>query len=108
MNSDFRDDLLQSYSEAELVHHIRASPRLAPSSVFLLSATLLAKCYELFLIEDMVKATEIARQLGIRTPSIKRIIIYERSAYCIMERIQGSTLENIWPKLSWFTTVKVA
>lgn len=109
MNLDFRDDLLQDYSEAELAHHIKASPRFAPtSSIFLLSATLLAKHYEPPLIEDMVKATDVARQLGIRAPCIKRIITHEGNAYCIMERIRGTTLEEIWMKLGWFITIKLA
>jgi Phosphotransferase enzyme family len=109
MHSDFHDDLLQSYSEAELAHHITASPRLAPiSSVFLLSATLLAKHYEPPLVEDTVKAMEVARQLGIRAPCIRRIIAYQGNAYCVMERIHGSTLEDAWTKLGWFRTVQLA
>ncbi|KAF2254543.1 kinase-like protein [Trematosphaeria pertusa] len=109
MSPDFHDDLLQHYSEAELVHHIRASPRHATTPrVFLLSVTLLAKHYEPPLIEDMVKATEAARRLGIRAPCIKRTIIYEGSAFCVMERIQGATLEEIWTRLSWFMTIKIA
>ncbi|KAF1961360.1 hypothetical protein CC80DRAFT_522810 [Byssothecium circinans] len=109
MYSKFHDDLLQDYSEAELAHYIIASPRIEPtSSVFLLSATLLAKHYQPPLVEDMVKATEVARQLGTRTPCIKRIIMNEANAYCIMERIRGNTLEEMWTKLGWFTTVKLA
>ncbi|KAH8702751.1 kinase-like domain-containing protein [Phaeosphaeriaceae sp. PMI808] len=109
MSTDFREDLLQDYSEAELVHHIRASPRISPSSrVRLLSATLLAKHYKPALIKDTVKATVVAHQLGIRVPSIKRIITFGKHVYCIMERIQGSTLEETWKKLGWFMSIKLA
>lgn len=109
MNSDFQDDLLHNYSESELAHHITASPLLTPtSSVFLLSATLLAKHYEPPLVEDVVKSSEVARQLGIRAPCIKRTISYEGNAYCIMERIRGTTLEEMWAKLGWFMTIKLA
>ena len=95
MNSYFHDDLLQDYSEAELAHHVRASPLITPvSDIYLLSATLLAKHFELPILEDMVKATDVARQLGIRIPCIKRIIAYKGGAYCIMEHIQRTTLEK--------------
>jgi hypothetical protein len=44
MGSNFQEELLQSYSDADLAGHIREPPRLTPSSsVFLLSANLLAK-----------------------------------------------------------------
>jgi hypothetical protein len=109
MSTDFHDSLLQYYSEAELVHHIRASPRHATTPrVFLLSATLLAKHYEPRLLEDVIKATQTARQLGIRAPCIKRKITYEGGAFCVMDRIQGATLEEMWTRLSWFTTIKTA
>lgn len=91
------------------MHHIRASPRHATvPRLSLLSATLLAKCYEPPLIEDAIKATETARQLGIRAPCIKRTITYEGNVFCVMERIQGATLEEMWTRLSWFMTIKIA
>ncbi|KAF2785864.1 kinase-like protein [Melanomma pulvis-pyrius CBS 109.77] len=109
MGTEFHDDLLQDYSEAELLHHIRASPRHASTpTIYLLSATLLAKIYEPSLIEDVIKTTEVVRQLGIRAPCIKRTIIYERDAFCVMERIQGATLEEMWTRLSWCMTIKIA
>lgn len=109
MHSDFHDDLVQKYSEAELAHRITASPRLAPtSSVFLLSPILLAKHYEPPLVDDTVKAMEVAHQLGIRAPCIRRIIMYQENSYCVMERIHGTTLEDAWTKLGWFKTVQLA
>ncbi|KAH7389753.1 kinase-like domain-containing protein [Pyrenochaeta sp. MPI-SDFR-AT-0127] len=109
MEPTFHDDLLPNYSESGLARLITASPRLAPaSSIFLLSSTLISKHYEPTLVEDMVKATEVARQLGILAPCIKRIITYEGNTYCIMERVRGNALEEMWIKLSWFTTIKLA
>ncbi|KAF2647233.1 kinase-like protein [Lophiostoma macrostomum CBS 122681] len=109
MGTDFHDDLLQDYSEAELLHHLRASPRHASCPrIYLLSATLLAKVYAPDSTKDVIKTTEVARQLGIRAPCIKRTIVYEGAAFCVMERIQGATLEEMWTKLSWFMTIKLA
>ena len=109
MHSDFHDDLLQNYSEAELAHLITASPRIAPiSSVFVLSPVLLAKHYQPQLVEDTVKAMEVAHQLGIRAPCIRRVITHQGSAYCVMDRIHGTTLEDVWTKLGWIRTVRLA
>ena len=98
-----------TYSNATLFEYIRQSPRLAPSSsVFLLSTNLIAKHYEPELVGDSIRATEVARALGIRVPSIKRKIEANSNAYCVMERIEGVTLEEAWTKLSWVMTVKLA
>jgi serine/threonine protein kinase len=109
MCSNFQEELLQSYSDADLADHIQASPRLAPSSsIFLLSTNLLAKYYQPNLVEDTVRVVELARQLGVRVPDIKRVIELNGNAYCIMERIEGTTLEEAWAQLSWRTTIKLA
>lgn len=61
MGANFQEELLQSYSDADLASHIRESPHLVPSSrIFLLSANLLAKYYEPSLVEDTVKVVELA------------------------------------------------
>jgi Phosphotransferase enzyme family len=109
MSSSFQDDLLQSYSDDELVHHIHNSPRLAPMSrVYLLSTNLLAKCIDLELVEDSVTAMDVAHELGVRVPSVKRTVQSKAGAYCIMERIKGTTLEEAWAGLSWFSTIQLA
>jgi serine/threonine protein kinase len=109
MGSSFQEELLQSYSDTDLAGHIHASPRLANSpSISLLSANLLAKRYRPDLVEDTVRVVELARQLGIRVPHIKRVIEFNSNAYCIMERIGGSTLEEAWAQLGWRTTIKLA
>lgn len=109
MQSDFRDDLLSSYSEAELVRYITASPSLEPNSaVRILSPNLLAKRYERSEIEDVAEATEVAGRLGIRVPCTKKIVMDGRNAYCIMDYVEGVTLEVMWTKLGWFMTVKLA
>jgi hypothetical protein len=66
------------------------------SSVHLLSKSLLAKHYEAPLVEGALKAMDTAHQLGIRVPRVKRIIRSGYNVWCIMERIMGATLENVW------------
>jgi len=109
MDSDFQDDLLQSYSETELIRHILASPSLVPiSSIHLLSKNLLAKHYEASLVDDALKAMDTAHRLGIRVPCVKRTIRSGHNVWCIMERILGDTLEIVWSQLSWFATIKLS
>ncbi|PYI04090.1 hypothetical protein BO78DRAFT_462887 [Aspergillus sclerotiicarbonarius CBS 121057] len=109
MDTNFRDDLLQSYSDAELIQHIVSSPP-CPSSfaVSLLSSKYIAKTTCIKEAEDTVKAMEVAQQLGIRGPCVQRMVIDETTAHCVMNRIEGTTLDAIWTKLSWFTTIKLA
>jgi hypothetical protein len=49
---------------------------------------------------------ELAHQLGVRVPHIKRVIEFNGDAYCIMERIEGTTLEEAWAQLSWQNNYK--
>jgi len=101
-------ELLQSYCDADLVQCIQKSPRLPHhSGIFILSANLIAKNCPFELLQDAVGAMEAATQLGVRVPAVKRIVTSNGDTYLIMERIDAVTLEA-WPKLGWFTTVKLA
>lgn len=102
MDSDFQDHLLESYSETELIGHILGSPRFGTMpGVLLLSTNLIAKHYDdAPALEDALKAMHVARQLGIRVLCVRRTIQSGHNAWCIMERILGSTLENAWRQLS--------
>ena len=51
---------------------------------------------------------EAATQLSVRVPAAKRIVTSNGSTYLIMERIDGVILEEAWPKLGWFATIKLA
>ena len=51
--------------------------------------------YELNEVEDAVQALALAQQLGIPTPHVKRVIADQQNAYCIMDRIEGITLEHM-------------
>ncbi|PWY93549.1 hypothetical protein BO94DRAFT_621935 [Aspergillus sclerotioniger CBS 115572] len=108
-DSGFRDDLLQSYPDAELIQYIISSPK-SPSSydVHLLSSKYIAKTCSHAEAEDAIKAMEIAHNLGIRCPRVQRTVANKLDAHYIMNRIEGTTLDTIWTKLSWFTTIKLA
>lgn len=71
MESGFRNDLLESYSDAELIQHIVFSPK-SPGSyeVHLLSSEYIAKSSGYKEAEDAIKAMEVAHQLGIRSPRV--------------------------------------
>jgi len=51
---------------------------------------------------------EVAHALGIRVPFPRRTIKSDSSAYCIIDLIEGATLEKAWSKLGWFTTIRLA
>ncbi|KAI9747513.1 MAG: hypothetical protein M4579_007448 [Chaenotheca gracillima] len=109
MSPAFEDDLLQKYLDDELQRYIVESPLITPfSRLSLLSANLLAKHYNPDLVEDTLTAMDVARELGVRVPRVFRTIICENNAYLIMERIQGTTLEEAWAGLGWTSTLKLA
>ena len=63
----FQEELLERYTDLELAHYIASSPSCTSSSrVFNLSSNLIAKIYRTSEVEDALKATEVASQLGIR------------------------------------------
>jgi hypothetical protein len=68
MLSELDENLLLGYSEDELPRIIVNSPILAPS-VYTLSPKLVAKNFVAEVLDDSVRAMEIAYALGIRVPS---------------------------------------
>jgi hypothetical protein len=108
MTVAFVEEQLEGYTDLELAHHIFCSSQCASSSrVFHLSSNLIAKHYEPSELEDALKATEVASQLGIRGPCVRRTIENGRNTYMIMDRIEGTTLDGAWRDLGWFMTVKL-
>ncbi|GIK07374.1 hypothetical protein Aspvir_003037 [Aspergillus viridinutans] len=102
------EELLEGYTDLELARHIVSSPLCASSSrVFNLSSNFIAKRYEPSEVEDALKATEVASQLGIRCPSVRKMIKTQGNAYTIMDRMEGTTLDVVWKELGWFMTVKL-
>ncbi|KAL2868050.1 uncharacterized protein BJX67DRAFT_380258 [Aspergillus lucknowensis] len=109
MASSFLEKLLTEYSDSELAQQIVSSPWCTSSSrVVNLSPNLIAKRHDSSEVEDVIKATEVASQLGIRCPFIRKTIKTERNVYIIMDRLEGTTLDVVWKELGWFMTVKLA
>ncbi|KAI9726870.1 MAG: hypothetical protein M1834_001468 [Cirrosporium novae-zelandiae] len=109
MDSDFDEEQLLSYFSADLVRYILKSPPL-PSShrVSFLSSNFVVKQSLPKNAEDDVRAMNMARQLGIRVPSMKRTIEIGNNVYFIMERINGVTLEDSWVQIGWIATIRLA
>lgn len=109
MGAKFNEQLLLQYDRETLRHHIRESKSCDDSSrVFFLSPNLIAKQFNPDDEKDVLEAMQCARRLGIRVPSIERVIEMSGNVYVIMERIHGQTLEEAWAHLSWFTTLRLA
>ena len=114
MTPAFRDDLLQNYSDEELFQLISGSQEVDPDSsicsALFLSDKLVAIAARTWTIQDTLKAMEVARHLGIRVPQVFRTVTAAsiQESFIIMERVDGTTLEEAWPNLSWITTVKLA
>jgi len=78
------------------------------ASLDVLSPKLVAKYVVPEVLDDSMKAMEVAHALGIRVPLAHHTIKNGSDAYCIMDLIEGITLEEAWPKLSWFTTIRLS
>ena len=61
-------------------------------------------------VESGVKGRQIRRPFhsDYDLLRIKRMIEFNDKAYCIMERIEGTTLEKAWTQLSWLAMIKLA
>lgn len=108
---EFNDELLMTYDDETLVSYIRQCPRTKESgAVYHLSPNLIVKAHEPECEKDGVKAMEIARDIGVRAPNVKRIVELEKSrrTFVIMEKIHGSNLYDCWQQLGWLTTFKLA
>ena len=104
----FNEDLLLTYDTETLVHYIEASPKSKDSlSVNLLSTNFIPKGTAKTWEKDGLKAMELAQELHVRVPDIRRIVEWEGTIYVIMERIHGSNLYDYWHELGWFTTLKL-
>jgi hypothetical protein len=111
----FNEHRLETYSDSDLLLHCRKSNHLITvrkePSVRALSPNLVAKPVGYpHDHRDELRAIEYAETLGIRVPRVRRVIPDpERDAYfLIMDRIQGLTLEQLWPTISLYDNFLVA
>lgn len=99
-------DLLQMF---HAMLNIRTT-KIEPARI--LGPSLVGKTTFRHVVEDEVAAMEFARSLGIRTPAVRRVIIPPEEELSfpliVMDRVHGSTLEELWPKLGWWRTARLA
>lgn len=109
---NFDENHLDEYSDEQLLDFLLQNKRTPltpdPCAVSLLSPNLVVKRVATVNLTDGVAAQNLARNLGIRIPEIRRIINHERSAFVIMDRVDGMTLEQCWSELGWIATVTLA
>lgn len=58
--------------------------------------------------EDAVRALELAFDLGIRVPRVRRIVRHQNVVHCIMDRIQGAPIDTEWLGLGWIASIRLA
>lgn len=109
MESLFKDEKLNTYSDEYLVWQIFDSPSVeGKRCIFRLSSHLIAKKHDHNVVEDAASAMELAHGLNIRVPRMKRIVVAKGDTFGIMDRIEGDTLQDAWPQLSCLETIKIA
>lgn len=63
-------------------------------------------------VEDEVAAMRLAQKIGIRVPTVRRTIPGNEAELqpptLIMDRAHGKTLEELWPEIGWWRTVRLA
>ncbi|KAK6821686.1 hypothetical protein RU639_007854 [Aspergillus parasiticus] len=91
MTLAFIEELLVGYTDSELF----------------ITLYLRRRYYEPSEVEDALKATEVASQLEIHGPSVRKVIKNQATAYTIMDWVEGSTLDVVWKEMSWFMTIKL-
>lgn len=65
-----------------------------------MSNKILAKRCTLDQVQDTLKFEQVACRLGIRVPRVHRTACAGTTEFIIMDRIEGTTFEEIWPNLS--------
>lgn len=50
---------------------------------------------------------KLAKKLHIRVPGIKRVVKDNDNVYLVMDRIQGTTLEEAWARIGWLGTFRL-
>ncbi|KAK0191568.1 kinase-like domain-containing protein [Armillaria mellea] len=120
MDSFQFDEKLLAYSDEELNHFIVRLSSVPIDDAFengvrILSSSIIAKyvspCRSR-VPADEVSAMKVAESIGIRVPQIHRIVQEtgvggSEGQFLIMSRVRGHTLEDAWPALGWWSTLKL-
>lgn len=106
--------MLENYSDSALVLLIQQSIPLITTrveSTRALSQNLIAKFVNGQACYDEISALKQARKLGILVPTVRRLVVLneeDEDYIIIMDRVQGRTLEQLWPEIGWWTTFRLA
>jgi hypothetical protein len=111
----FDEALLDNYSDEELFEYFERSPPLVTvrtEAVRELSPGLVAKHVCHFVDpRDEAYAMERARSVGVNTPVVRRIATHVEDAdehLLIMDRVRGKTLEQLWPHIGLWESIRIA
>lgn len=108
----FGEASLDSYTDDELRALIEESPSLITTreeTVRILSPTLVAKpSFRPFDPLDEVYAMDAARSTGVNVPEVHRVVPAKGKSWIVMDRVQGSTVEQLWPNIGIWSTVRIA
>ncbi len=109
MDCSFQEQFLETYSNSDLVRYILECPTLSASirRIFLLSPNLVAKQLIAAKAPDEIAAMKLSKKLHIRVPDIKRVVEDDRNVYVVMDRIQGTTLQEAWAQIGWLGTFQL-
>lgn len=106
---DFDESRLAEYGDSELVSHIVSSPRISQEyALFIISPNLVAKPLSESNAANELRGIRFAQELGLRVPTIKRVVHEGDDVYIIMTRIRGKPMDAAWPKMSWLSTIRTA
>ena len=113
LDSEFNEALLDTYSDEEVMYYFDQSPNLTTTrieSIRVLSHRLVAKALPWPQNHhDEIAAMERTRSVGVYVPTVRRVVPFSPEGHLlVMERIHGETLEQLWPRLGIWATIRIA
>jgi hypothetical protein len=106
MTATLSETELLALSDSELRAIISSSLLLSSlaNRVHSLSPTLVAKQVTSERLEDECRALDLARELNISVPQVRRVVAGE-PAYIILDRIHGTPLEEKWENIGFLSSI---
>lgn len=103
-------DFVLTSSDSELAQYIKKLRHMPEKStrVIEISERYVTKSYRDDEIDDMKQAVDRATSIGVRTPTIRRIVRRDDVLECVQDRVDGGNLMETWGSLGWISTVGLA
>jgi hypothetical protein len=87
--ADFEELQLSDYSDEDLLRYIKSAERLFPADphcrIKALSSNLVAKVVSGSEGPDELAAIDMADSIGVRVPTIRRMVAYQEQFYVVMD-----------------------